>query len=155
MKAGDKYGRLTVQEIVGKNAVCLCECGNKQVAYCNYLEKGLVKSCGCLQKETSSKKFEAIGEKEREKAKDTKEELYRIDEAQVFSLKRKRNKNNSTGVKGVYRHGEKYVASIQLKGKSYYLGLFPDLDKAKQARAEAEKKYFSPIIEKWEECKNG
>lgn len=63
---GQKFGRLTALNIVGKNYdrsylwLCDCECG-KQVVVSSYgLRKGTTKSCGCLQKELlikRSKKF--------------------------------------------------------------------------------------------------
>ena len=59
-RAGHKYGRLTVVELVGydqrKNALweCVCECGNTAVvASCN-LSDGGTKSCGCLHRDSMS-----------------------------------------------------------------------------------------------------
>ena len=64
MEIGEKFVRLTVQEIIGKSAVCVCECGGKKLAYCSYLERGLIKSCGCLEKETRIKKAKKWGDAE-------------------------------------------------------------------------------------------
>ena len=153
MEIGEKFGRLTVQEIIGKSAVCVCECGGKKLAYCSYLERGLIKSCGCLEKETRINKAKKWGEKETEKSMQTKEELYRIDDAMSYTLRKKKYKNNSTGVKGVYRHGEKFIASIQLNGKPHYLGIYKTVEEAALARKDGEEKYFHPILEK-EKTKN-
>jgi len=54
-------------------------------------------------------------------------------------------KGTATGVRGVYRIQNKpgYMASIGVGGKSKYLGYFLDLEEAKAARKEAEKKYWA------------
>lgn len=51
---------------------------------------------------------------------------------------------NTSGIKGVCWHksAQKWMASIRVNGKCIYLGLFSDIEKAKNARKEAEKKYF-------------
>lgn len=58
---GQKFGRLTVLKMAGKNKwgnitwLCDCECGNKIIANSSNLIKGETKSCGCLQKEIAYK----------------------------------------------------------------------------------------------------
>jgi len=42
---------------VRKYVTCLCECGNIKEVCLSSLKRGLSKSCGCLQKEVSSKLF--------------------------------------------------------------------------------------------------
>lgn len=50
---GQKYGRLTPVEVVGKNKFglllykCLCECGNEKIVGSRYLTDGKTVSCGC------------------------------------------------------------------------------------------------------------
>lgn len=59
---GKKFGRLTVIENLGTNKngcyewLCQCECGNYKVAISSHLNNGIVKSCGCLQKEVTAKR---------------------------------------------------------------------------------------------------
>lgn len=49
--AGQKFGRLTVQEWAGNGKwQCLCECGNVVLVQTNNLKNGNTQSCGCLQK---------------------------------------------------------------------------------------------------------
>jgi hypothetical protein len=56
IKIGDKYGKLTVKELLGNNGInarhykflCHCECGGTTIVQSNHLTKGSVKSCGCL-----------------------------------------------------------------------------------------------------------
>ncbi|MEL4106849.1 hypothetical protein AAFA46_08455 [Oscillospiraceae bacterium WX1] len=54
IKYGQKYGRLSVLEVTGKDAsghvraLCRCECGKTKVVRVSHLTGGKVKSCGCL-----------------------------------------------------------------------------------------------------------
>jgi hypothetical protein len=63
---GKKFGRLTVESYNGMHSPkgktnkqhkwnCLCECGNRVVVRGNGLKTGTTQSCGCLQKERTSK----------------------------------------------------------------------------------------------------
>ena len=47
-------------------------------------------------------------------------------------------KNNTTGVRGVYRIRGKYVAKIVFQKKQYHLGSYDSLEEAALARREAE-----------------
>ena len=58
-------------------------------------------------------------------------------------------KNNTSGVKGVYRSKEKWIAYITLKKKRYYLGSYDSIKSAAQARKDAENKLFQPLIDKY------
>lgn len=57
---------------------------------------------------------------------------------------------NKTGVVGVYFNNKsgKFRAKLTLKGNTHYLGEFDTLEKAKQARLEAEVKYFGREIKR-------
>lgn len=54
---GKTYGRLTVISYSGKNKhgrsmwLCKCNCGNYKIISSNSLQRGLTKSCGCLDRE--------------------------------------------------------------------------------------------------------
>ena len=58
---GQRFGRLTVIERVENDKhnqarwKCLCECGNYTVAVTSELNRGNVRSCGCLSREISKK----------------------------------------------------------------------------------------------------
>ena len=60
---GRQFGRLTVLEDTGKRKrgniiwTCLCICGNKPDVTGIQLKLGKTKSCGCLRKEMSRKRF--------------------------------------------------------------------------------------------------
>ena len=46
VKVGDKFGKLTVEKVLGKRSVCRCECGKRRTIYnCNLLAKRNT-SCG-------------------------------------------------------------------------------------------------------------
>lgn len=65
--------------------------------------------------------------------------------------KKKANKNNKTGIRGVcyITAKNKYKAYIYLNKKYYFLGYFDNLEEAKQARKEAEEEYYKPILNKY------
>lgn len=57
---GQKFGRLTVIEIAGRNKGrimwrCKCDCGNEAIIPSYYIRTGASKSCGCLIKENGEK----------------------------------------------------------------------------------------------------
>ena len=60
INAGDKFNRLTTLEKTNKRLnrsivyKCRCDCGNITYVKSTNLVKGLIKSCGCLQKEMAS-----------------------------------------------------------------------------------------------------
>jgi hypothetical protein len=59
-RVGNKYGRLTVKEVVlgeGKPRVlCDCDCGTTFVTIANDVTNGHTKSCGCLTREATTKR---------------------------------------------------------------------------------------------------
>ena len=52
------------------------------------------------------------------------------------------SKNNKLGIKGVSKNGNKYIARIEINGKSKYLGMFNTIEEARLVREDAEKKFF-------------
>lgn len=53
-------------------------------------------------------------------------------------------KNNKTGIRGVsfLKQAKKYCVQIKVNYKAYYIGRFDTLEQAKEARAQAEQKYW-------------
>lgn len=59
---GKRFNRLTVLDLVGKDKYgriyrCKCDCGNIKDVKISLLNNGGTKSCGCLQKEVTSKRL--------------------------------------------------------------------------------------------------
>lgn len=143
--AGKTFGRLTVirSEDVRKGGsivwTCACTCGNVVSVPARDLVSGNTTSCGCA----------AV-----DHARSLKEynERYIVDGVFVPLLRQKTQHNNKTGVKGVSIQRDKkgrvrYVANITFKGKRYYLGIYPTIEKAAEARRKAEEKFFSPYTD--------
>lgn len=55
--AGHKYGKLTVVQYVGERKwECICDCGGRKTVFTSNLRRGNTKSCGCVKKQTASKR---------------------------------------------------------------------------------------------------
>lgn len=106
---------------------CQCKCGNLcNVSFTN-LFYNHTKSCGCLR----NQEYRTL-----------------VDGTILECLKSKIFKNNTSGVKGVYRCRGMWVAYITFQGKRYYLGAYNNLDEVASARKQAEDKFFIPLIKK-------
>lgn len=66
----------------------------------------------------------------------------------VQVINRRPAKNNSSGIVGVsfYKSKAKWQAAIKVDGTSMHLGYFEDVDDAKNARKNAEQRYFAPVL---------
>lgn len=78
------------------------------------------------------------------KRNDNRKENLRICTLQENNMHRKRAKNNTSGITGVYWHSyiDKWTAFIYFNGKRIELGNYDDFESAKRKRLEAEKKYY-------------
>ena len=148
---GEKFGRLKAVKRVGNQGLsrylCECDCGNKATVKGSDLISGKVSSCGCVRKESSARSMEKIMVEGHEKLREAF-----VGGTNIYSLKSKLSKSSTTGVKGVSKlKNGKYRAYINLRRKQKYLGVFDTLEDAKEARLEAEKKLYSPILDKEKE----
>lgn len=136
---GQKFGQLTAMRQLGKEWVCLCECGSEVAVVPHALVKGQIKHC-------KNCSIPYLGLPESRKKINEK---YRKGGSFLPSLTQKTSKNNKTGVKGVswIEKKQRYVASLKFQGKSHYLGSFKTLEEATKARLEGEEKYFNPLLE--------
>lgn len=50
--------------------------------------------------------------------------------------------DNPTGIKGVFQRGKKFCAVVRKDGKSYWLGGFPTIEKAKEAHRQKTKELY-------------
>ena len=118
---------------------CRCVCGSEVDASCNGLMYGNMRSCGC---------------RKREHDQALRGYLTHGDSTCIDALKsRKTPKNNTTGVRGVYRAGDKYMAKIVFQKRQYHLGRYDTLEEAAQARQEAEEQINVTAVsyyERWQ-----
>lgn len=85
-----------------------------------------------------------VDHKENERKYDNRKSNLRECTLQENNMHRKRAKNNTSGVTGVYWHSciNKWTAFIYYKGKKIDLGSYTDFEQAKKKRLDAEKKYY-------------
>lgn len=140
---GERFGRLLALEPTGevrhRSTVwrCLCDCGKSCVVAAHDLKNGNTSSCGCGNAENRAKNMRARSER------------IHVDGTNLAAIATdKIRPDNKTGVKGVYMiKAGKYKAHITFKGKRHHLGTFETLDEAAEARREAEKELFDPVLE--------
>ena len=98
------------------------------------LRYGVITSCGC-------------GIEKHRRAGLT---LGRVEGTCLDSLKRGVQKNNKSGVRGVFWHNrrKKWCAQIKFQGKLRHLGYFDELEDAAKARRKAEEELFDPILKR-------
>ena len=153
---GKRFNKLVVKEFVNSELVvsekgrkrivtywkCKCDCGKEVIAKGYNLIRESTKSCGC--------------EIERKKVKNYwlsnyNKEIALKEKTNINLLNSKLRKNNKTGVRGVsfVKAKNKYISKITLKGHTYCLGYYDNIEDAKEARQKAEKKYYNPILEKY------
>lgn len=155
IQPGSKFGKLQVIKKEGKVDNrgylyrCRCSCGKEVLIRSDNLRSGETKSCGCLRETTL-----------RKNSKKAYEKIF-VDGTNIARIDPKNNKlqkNNTSGVKGVRWHKRlsKWQASIGFKGKTYHIGYYDTIIKAKEAREKAEQelygKFLSEIKEKEKPC---
>lgn len=145
--SGRRFGRLTVLKSVEldvkmKNGLrrgwlCRCDCGNEIIATQKDLEHSGLKSCGCLLSDTA-----------REKIRNNVMRHFDGTTISAIQPDRPPNKNNKSGVKGVYWSGRerKWVAKIGVKNKSITIGRFMSLEDAKKQDLTQRKNIFLHLL---------
>lgn len=137
-----KFGELTVlyqtSQRDPKGCImwhCRCSCGKEKDYSAGELLSGSIVSCGHIRIENGKKLHER---------------LHYAENSCIEFLKRKKRVDNTTGHTGVYRtkHGT-YMASITLNKVRHYLGTYPSLEQAVEARQEGVEKYHKPFLEKY------
>ena len=139
VEEGERFGSLVAVERVGTSDKgqsvwrCECDCGGEREATGAELRYGNVTSCGC-------------GETKRRRAAEASGV---VDGTRLSNLNGKPPKNNTSGVRGVFRNKrrQKWQAQIKFQGKNRFLGYFDDLADAAEARREAEQELFDPVLE--------
>lgn len=143
---GKKFGRLEVIDVVTSNpdyVVCRCECGNICTIKSYNLTKSYrpTRSCGCLRSEAGRRTITTNTIHNNPTNKMFGTLFNRIESKTV-------NKNNKTGHRGVFlvESTGKYRAYIGLRKKLYNLGTYKTIEEAIDARLEAEKEMYAPLI---------
>lgn len=145
---GKRFGKLTVisrKENIGNSAawLCQCDCGNTTIQTRSNLKQGYVKSCGCSKRNPPRKVIES-------RIKFLRKNIW-VEGTNLNSLGNKANRQSKSGIRGVTfnKQNKKWCASLNLKGQRVFCKLFANRQDAINARAEAERKYFNPILEKY------
>ena len=152
---GRRVNYLTAIKCVGKIGHSYlwewrCDCGKIITVTLHEMNSKKLQSCGCKSTEIKKKQI-----------KGARSNIIRYDNTAINKLKRTSrgilNKNNKTGINGVritHIRGKKYYrASIGIKSKDIFIGLFKTLDEARRARELAENKYHDPIIQEYQSMK--
>ena len=144
---GKRFGKLTVLSLTDKRRkrsrvwLCRCDCGNTIEATTRDLNRGAVKSCGCLKHLPPDISHEI------------KQNLHYVDGTCIENILSSRNRPviSRTGVRGVYyqKRRNAYVAYIGFQGKSHYLGQYEFLHDAARARREAEMLTHEKVLSKY------
>lgn len=148
---GQRFGELVVIEATNRRSNkgsvmwhCVCSCGQHTLVNSDNLTKTRIRSCGHGKAEIATHNL--IGGRKATHKEGT-------DLGQISSQKPR--SNNKSGVRGVSwnKTKGKWLAELVLRGEQKLYKLFINKQDAINARKEAEKKYFKPIIEKYSENK--
>lgn len=140
---GKKYNNIELLEPTANRSKdgktiwkCKCFCGNIFFVPASDVKRNGYASCGCIK---------GIEKAHQTMRKNLKEGT------NLLLLKTRKRKNNTSGYKGVSWDAQrkKWVAQIRLQGKNHKIGRFLNLEDAIEARKQAEKKYFEPILKKY------
>lgn len=140
---GRRFGKLAVEGYAGSNKGdgalmrCMCDCGNVCVKSAHELKSGNTSSCGCGNDENRARNMRA------------RSEAIHVDGTNLASIaSAKLRPDNKTGVRGVYRtKSGRYKAAITFQGRTRNLGTLDELADAAEARREAERELFGPVLE--------
>lgn len=134
---GQTFGALTVTgRVIQRDGSvqwkCLCGCGSEISVMAEELLRGKCRSCGCIEQGTEQPAA-SIAERPEQ---------------------RKSRSDNTSGFRGVSRHPDgRWLVSIGLKSRRYYIGLFADYDEAVRARLRMEEilqKGYEETYQNWQ-----
>ena len=152
---GQRYGRWTVlEDLVGKQyrkLLCQCVCGTQRAVRLSHLRNGSSLSCGCLSLEQARDRG---GNIETAQAGLSAKMYDGTSISFISRPKRQPNRNNSTGLLGVSPYYKRFKATLKLRGKQIYLGVYDTIEEAAEARRKGEEVYFGPIIEQFGNMKD-
>jgi len=142
-----RFGRLIALYPTGKTKnrsriwYCKCDCGNFKEATARNLNRGAVKSCGCIRSQAPRAVY-AI-----------QNNLHFVNGTCIEHLisARTRPVKSASGVRGVYYQKKRhcYAAYIGFQGKMHYLGSFTCLKDAAAARHAAEHQLHDTFLQEY------
>ena len=140
---GRTFGSLTVLSYDGKRGgkhywKCRCNCGNEISVCQSSLKNGHTTSCGCQNIPYAAKHF--------------------VDGTCIEAIRSKTvAKNNSSGVRGVYKNKRtgRWCAQITFQGRTRYLGSYDTLAEATIARQKGEEIYDDFLASYEARCDRG
>lgn len=124
---GKRFGKQVVIGLSDRKGylVLKCDCGNIHEARREYVVRGKSKSCGCLRIEHAAK----------------------MGSSPKRYLSSKPHAKSSTGIRGVQKlDNGSYRAHICFNYQRIYLGCYPTLREAEDARKRAEETYYAPMV---------
>ena len=141
---GRVFGRLTVlgpakaRDKKGAELwLCRCECGTEVRVSQDSLTGGAYKSCGCIRQEQQATLHE---------------NLTFVGNTCLEMLERRKSRaDNTSGFRGVSKGPEgKWLVTIGLQSKRYYIGLYSDFDYAVKARLHIEEALHDGFVEAYQ-----
>ncbi|MBQ7922995.1 MAG: transcriptional regulator [Clostridia bacterium] len=141
---GRIFGRLTVLESVkppGKEGTilwrCRCTCGTEIRVSGDSLTGGLYHSCGCIRQERQENLHDTM--------------TYVENTCLEVLEHRKSRSDNTSGFRGVSKGPDgKWMVTIGMQNKRYYIGLFRDFDDAVRARLRIEEALHDGFVEAYQ-----
>lgn len=152
MAIGQRYGRWTVLGDLGgkqyRKLLCQCDCGIQRAVRLSHLRDGSSLSCGCLSAKRAKERGGNIV------VAQAGRELKLYEGTNIAMISRPQSYcNSSTGVLGVSPYYKRFKATLKLRGKQIYLGVYDTIEDAAEARRKGEERYFKPIVEMYEKHK--
>lgn len=135
---GQVFGRLTALTPLGNGSwKCRCECGTEINVSQDSLLHGYFRSCGCVRQERQENLLET---------------LTFVEHTCLEVLERRKSRSdNTSGFRGVSRGPDnKWLVTIGMQGKRYYVGLFLNFEDAVKARLRAEEVLHDHFVEAYQ-----
>ena len=136
------FGRLAVLEPWGGGMwKCRCDCGTELCVSQDHLLQGSFRSCGCAQLEQQNH---------------LQQTMTFVDNTCLEVLERRKfRSDNTSGFRGVTRKpGDRWLVTIGMQGKRYYVGLYDDFDDAVKSRCHIEKALHHGFLETYRSWQN-
>ena len=150
---GQRYGRWTILEDLGgkqyRKLLCQCDCGTQRAVRLSHLRNCSSYSCGCLSVEQARDRG---GNIEPAQAGLSAKMHNGTSIAFIARPQRQSNRNSVTGVLGVSPYYKRFKATLKLRGKQIYLGVYDTIEEAAEARRKGEERYFKPIVDEYEQA---